>query len=154
LDNENNNNNSTFQSKLLCFKATVRVSLSHSFVFKETTVSLFYLICPAVLPDLSPLLSAGMLLLSLRKKGNENPLDTKQQEGENKACTMKITGSVLFARTAAFTASSIRIDNLCFSKYSWTDIFLSFFFCFSPSLYCYHSKRNQPQSLQISTARS
>jgi hypothetical protein len=72
LDNENNNNNSTSQSKLLCFKATVLVSLSHSFVFKETTVSLFYLICPVIIPDHSPLLSAGMLLLSFSMSRRKN----------------------------------------------------------------------------------
>jgi hypothetical protein len=72
LDNENNNNTSTFQSKLLCFKATVRVSLSHYFGFKKTKVSLFYLICPAILPNLSPLLSAGMLLLSFSMSRRKN----------------------------------------------------------------------------------
>jgi hypothetical protein len=35
---------------------------------------------------------------------------------------MKITGSGLFARTAALTASSMRMESLCFSKYSWTDM--------------------------------
>lgn len=35
---------------------------------------------------------------------------------------MKMTGSGLLARTAALTASSMRLDSLCFSRYSWTDM--------------------------------
>ena len=35
---------------------------------------------------------------------------------------MKMTGSGLLARTAALTASSMRLESLCFSRYSWTDM--------------------------------